>query len=156
MTGPAAADHRTLDLPCRYYRVYTDLDVPCEERTFGFVERTLPLPAARTALVLVDVWATHYIDSWLERAGRVTRERIVPLLEAVRQAGVTVIHAPSPWIVERHHREAMPPALPPGPPATWPPASFRGIFRSGASCTCSTPGSPPTGASSAGTTASSP
>ncbi len=82
---------RTLDLPCRYYRVYTDEDVPCREADFGFVERRLPLPAPQTALVLVDVWATHYIDSWFERAARITRERIVPLAQAFHAAGHAVL-----------------------------------------------------------------
>lgn len=124
---------RTLDLPCRYYRVYTGFEVPCDERNFGFVERRLAVPVAQTALVLVDVWATHYIDSWLERARTVTREKLVPVLNAARKAGMTVIHAPSPWVVERHHPEAMPPPPPPKPtdPDPWPPSAFRGIYRSG-------------------------
>ncbi|MEW6754135.1 MAG: isochorismatase family protein [Candidatus Latescibacterota bacterium] len=135
VTSPAHP-RRILTLPCRYYRVYTDLSVPCHEANFGFVERTLPLPVAQTALVLVDVWATHYVDSWLERASRVTRERLVPLLKAVRGAGVTVIHAPSPYVVERHHPDSMPPPssapAPPGSPSPcWPPPAFRGIYRTG-------------------------
>ena len=44
-----------LSLPCRYYRVYTDLDVPSVETNFQFVERELPLSIGQTALVLVDV-----------------------------------------------------------------------------------------------------
>lgn len=123
---------RILDLPCRYYRVYTDEDVPCREENFGFVERRLPLPAAQTALVLVDVWATHYIDSWLERAAHITREKIVPLVDAARAAGVLVVHAPSPFVVERHHAAAMPPPVPADEPASWPPVDFRGIYRGGA------------------------
>ena len=67
-----------LDLPCRYYRVYTGPDVPCDEANFHFVERDLSVPVDQAALVLVDVWSTHYIDSWLKRATEVTQERIVP------------------------------------------------------------------------------
>jgi len=77
-----------LSIPCRYYRVYTDADVPCDETNFHFVKRTLPVPVAEAALVLVDVWSTHYIDSWLARARQVTQEKIVPLLEAARRIGV--------------------------------------------------------------------
>ncbi|MFH1569588.1 MAG: isochorismatase family protein, partial [Gemmatimonadota bacterium] len=102
-----------------------------------------PVPVGQAALVLVDVWATHYIDSWLARAAQVTRERIAPLLAAARAAGLTVIHAPSPYVVERHHQECMPkvagagtrpaPAGPgtAAPGSEWPPARFRGIYRSG-------------------------
>ena len=122
-----------LNLPCRYYRVYTDPDTPCDEGNFHFVERDLPLPVDQTALVLVDLWSTHYIDSWLERATQVTRERIVPLLQAARQAGMTVVHAPSPRVVESFHPESMPSPVP-GQPAggpEWPPPEFRGVYRSG-------------------------
>jgi hypothetical protein len=52
-----------LNIPCRYYRVYTDPDVPCVEANFHHVERRLPIPIEQAALVLVDVWSTHYIDS---------------------------------------------------------------------------------------------
>lgn len=111
--------------------MYTDPDVPCDEQNFGFVERRLPVPVAQSALVLVDVWSTHYIDSWLQRAAQVTREKIVPLLRAACQTGMTIIHAPSPRVVESHHPESMPPAAPPAPASDWPPAACRGIYRSG-------------------------
>jgi len=122
-----------LNLPCRYYRVYTDPDVPCDEGNFHHVERDLSLPLDQTALVLVDVWSDHYIDSWRERAAAITRQRIVPLPQAARDAGMMVIHAPSPRIVESDHPEFMP-APEPGQPQDapeWPPAEFRGIYRSG-------------------------
>lgn len=121
---------RVLDLPSRYYRVYTDPDLPCVESNFGFVERRLPLPVAQTALVLVDIWSTHYIDTWLARAQDVTREKVVPLLEAARQMGMTVIHGPSPFIAKRYKEEPKAPSAPPTGP-DWPPRAFRGIYRSG-------------------------
>jgi nicotinamidase-related amidase len=121
----------TLNIPSRYYRVYTNSDVPCDEQNFQFVEKTLSIPAEQAALVLVDVWSTHYIDSWLNRATEITQQKIVPMLEAARNAGVTVIHAPSPRVVESHHPENMPPAQEPSPapPQKWPPADFRGLYR---------------------------
>ena len=122
-----------LNLPCRYYRVYTDADVPCDEENFEFVERDLSIPLDQTALVLVDVWSDHYIDSWRKRATEVTHQRIVPLLQAARRVGMLVIHAPSPRIVESDHPESMPAPTPTQPEDTpeWPPAQFRGIYRSG-------------------------
>ena len=90
------APRRIVDVPCRYYRVYTDPGVPCEEHRFHFVERTLPVPADEAALVLVDVWSVHYIDTWLQRAAAITRERIVPL-RAARPGSPD----PSPYITER-------------------------------------------------------
>jgi nicotinamidase-related amidase len=118
-------------LPCRYYRVYTDESVPCDEANFHFVERTLPVPVAEAALVLVDVWSTHYIDSWLARARQVTQEKIVPLLEAARRIGMTVIHAPCPQVADRYGPAPSPAAAPERPRSDWPPSAFRGIYRGG-------------------------
>ena len=124
-------DSGVLEIPCRYYRVYTDPDVPCREQNFHFVERNLSIPVAQAALVLVDVWSTHYIDSWLQRAAEMTRTKIVPLLRAASRLGMTIVHAPSPYVVERHHPESMPPSAPAAPASDWPPPAFRGIYRSG-------------------------
>ncbi len=122
---------KTLNIPARYYRVYTDKNVPCNEENFHFVEKTLPIPAEQAAIVLVDVWSTHYIDSWLNRATQITQQKIVPLIEAARSIGLTIIHAPSPRVVESHHPECMPPQQDPTPthPQLWPPATFRGLYR---------------------------
>ena len=131
---------RALSLPCRYYRVYTDPDVPCVEKNFGFVHRTLPLPVEQTALVLVDVWSTHYIASWLARAAAVTRGKIVPALDAARRIGMTVIHGPSPFVADRYARAPAPfseDTVGSGSGShgdghgEWPPADFRGIYRGG-------------------------
>lgn len=123
---------RVLSLPCRYYRVYTDEDVPCVESNFQHVERELAIPVQQAAIVLVDVWSTHYIDSWLRRGEEITQTRIVPLLEAARGAGMTVIHGPSPAVAERY--SPAPPAEPidsSAPAPDWPPADFRGVYRDG-------------------------
>lgn len=67
-------------------------------REAEFERRSLhwSLAASRAALVLVDVWSEHYVASHLERGGRITRERIVPLADTFRRLGATVVHAPSP------------------------------------------------------------
>jgi nicotinamidase-related amidase len=94
------------------------------------VERNLPLPVEQTALVLVDLWSTHYIESWLQRAQEVTEAKIVPTLRAARKIGMTVIHGPSPMVADRYVSAPKASAL-----ATvglnWPPPAFRGIYRSG-------------------------
>lgn len=124
-------DETLLSLPCRYYRVYTDPDTACVERHFHFVERDLPLPVAQTALILVDVWSTHYIDSWLARSRQITQEKIVPLLAAARGIGMTVIHAPCPQVADRYTSAPRSAPAPPNPRPDWPPPAFRGIYRSG-------------------------
>jgi nicotinamidase-related amidase len=121
-----------LHLPCRYYRVYTDPDVPCVEANFHHVERSLPIPVEQAALVLVDVWSTHYIDSWLQRAGEVTRSQIVPLLEAARRVGMTIVHAPSPQVAKKYGAPPSAPVASRRSPDDWPPAEFRGLYRAGA------------------------
>lgn len=122
---------QTLNIPARYYRVYTDPEVTCNEENFHFVEKQLPIPTEQSALVLVDVWSTHYIDSWLQRATQITQEKIVPLLNVARKLGITVIHAPSPSVVEPQHPECMPETQPQPVHQQWPPAEFRSIYRQG-------------------------
>ncbi|MDE2728560.1 MAG: hypothetical protein OXI19_11100, partial [Gemmatimonadota bacterium] len=87
-----------LDLKVRYFQDSTPADVPCREEHFIRREFRMSLPVEQTALVLVDLWNTHFIDSWIERAARVTREAIVPAIEMSRKAGLPVIHAPSPEV----------------------------------------------------------
>src|SRR5215210_1539347 len=120
-----------LNLPCRYYRVYTDPGVPCVEENLHHVERSLPVPVAEAALLLVDIWNTHYIESWLQRAAQVTRDRIVPLLAAAPQVGMMVIHGPSPPVARRYSGPPPPPGRAPNPAPDWPPPAFRGIYRTG-------------------------
>jgi nicotinamidase-related amidase len=117
----------TLNLPCRYYRVYTDAGVACVESNFRHVERMLPIPAEQAALVLVDIWSTHYIDSWFERASEVTRKQIVPVVDAARRIGMLVVHAPSPSVSKKYGAVATPAA--PRSRRKWPPDSFRGMYR---------------------------
>lgn len=81
-----------LNIPCRYYRVYTDPGVPCREEQFHFVEKVLPIPVEQAALVVVDVWATHYIESMLERARPIIEEKIPCLLNHRAGAGTLPRH----------------------------------------------------------------
>ena len=62
----------------------------------------MPLPVDETALVLVDLWNVHFIESWIARAARITKECVVPVLDAARQAGLTIVHAPSPPVAEQY------------------------------------------------------
>ena len=80
----------TLDLPVRYFQDSTPDGVPCREEHFIRREVGMALPLEQTALVLVDLWDNHFIESWLERATRVTREGVVPVIEAARRAGLQV------------------------------------------------------------------
>ena len=44
----------------------------------------MSFPLEQTALVLVDVWNVHFIESWIERASKITREVILPILGVAR------------------------------------------------------------------------
>ena len=86
----------TLTMSVRYFQDSTPDHVPCREENFVRREVVMALPLAHTALVLVDVWDNHFIESWLERATKIAKEAVVPVLQAARGAGITVVHAPSP------------------------------------------------------------
>ncbi|NUQ00962.1 MAG: isochorismatase family protein [Armatimonadetes bacterium] len=125
-----------LSLPVRWHPTVTAEEVDCREENGSYLERVWPLPAGQSALVMVDCWDTHPIESHLERSGQIAREVIAPLREACRAVGVTIIHAPSPpqaRLYEQWTRYAAEAELgwsSGGAPEPWPPAEFR--QRSGA------------------------
>ena len=85
-----------LTLQARYFQDSTPEGVPCREESFVRREVEMRLPVEQTALVLIDMWDRHFIESWIERAASITTQFVVPALAAARQAGIHVIHAPSP------------------------------------------------------------
>ena len=116
---------RTLDLRVRYFQDSTPIEVPCREENFIRREITMPLPVEQTAFVLVDVWNVHFIESWIERAKTVTVDAIVPALNAARDAGLTIVHAPCPEVAGQFpqlNRHTLPEIQ---SPPDWPPAEFR-------------------------------
>lgn len=116
---------KSLNLRVRYFQDSTPADVPCRETAFIRRELDMRLPIEETSLVLVDVWNVHFIESWIERAAQITADCIVPVLDAARRTGLTIVHAPSPPVAEQYrqlqrHKPPEPSAEP-----TWPPAVFR-------------------------------
>lgn len=118
----------TLHLPVQYFQ-----DAPAEGlswREEHFIRRSVDfdLPVQQTALVLVDLWDNHFIESWLERAEKVTKESVVPVIDAVREAQMLVVHAPSPSVTPAYsdhvarHAPTSPTAAPSEP--AWPPPEF--------------------------------
>ena len=88
-----------LNLKVRYFVDSTPADVPCREENFMRRELDFPLPLEKTALVLIDLWNKHHIDSWIERAAKMARDVTVPLIDRAREVGITVIFAPSPDVL---------------------------------------------------------
>lgn len=116
---------KTLDLRVCYFQDSTPADEPCVETAFIRREFEMPLPIDETALVLVDLWNVHFIESWIERAARITKECVVPVLDAARQAGLTIVHAPSPPVAEQYPQLQRHKPPEPSTPSAWPPAAFR-------------------------------
>lgn len=117
-----------LKLRVRYFQDSTPADIVCRESEFIRRQIQMNLPVEKTALVLVDVWNVHFIESWLERASKITLDAVVPALEAARDAGLTIIHAPCPEVARQfpQHLPNMPSSLTPtSPEPDWPPAAFR-------------------------------
>ena len=113
-------------LPVRYYRHHTDPGVPCVEANFQYAQHTLHIPTDQAALVLVDVWDVHPVASHLARTDEITRTRIVPVVRAARQAGVTIVHARSPSVAQKDAQSTRyAQAARREPAATnWPPPQF--------------------------------
>ena len=116
---------KTLDLRVRYFQDSTPADVPCREPAFIRREFEMPLPVAETALVLVDLWNVHFIESWIERAAQITTECVVPIIDAARGVGLTIVHAPSPSVAAQYPQLKRHKPPEPSAPLVWPPSDFR-------------------------------
>ena len=118
-------------LPCRYCRLGWDEGVPNREEHFSLAEQTFRLPTEQCALVLVDCWDRHYVESHLERTNRIIAERIAPAIEACHRAGIAAIHAPSPPMARKYPQwvayasDAELGFAPASPSPEWPPPDFR-------------------------------
>ena len=114
-----------LDLKVQYFQDSPPEGLPYREEHFIRRAVQMPLPVEQTALVLVDMWDNHFIESWLERAVQITKEKVAPALEAARAAGLTIVHATSPPVAEQFEqlKRHVPPV--PSPPPAWPPDNFR-------------------------------
>ncbi len=111
----------------RYYRWYVDPGVEWVETNTDYAHLDWTIPLNQAALVLVDVWDHHYLKDTEARAEAVIDEKLVPLLHRCRDAGMTVIHAPSPPHAVRHPNwvNAGRASTATAKPADWPPPAFR-------------------------------
>ena len=104
-------------------------DLPFREEHFGYRFNDLKVPPEQAGIVLVDCWDIHITASHVERTSQICRERIKPVLDACREIGVTVIHAPSPNVAHkfpqwlRYAGDSELVSQPQSAPA-WPPEDF--------------------------------
>ncbi|MGB9717913.1 MAG: cysteine hydrolase family protein [Thermoproteota archaeon] len=96
-----------LKIPARYYRLYLE-EKPygCLEGDFHYFQELLEIPVVESALILVDCWSIHYCESYLSRSRKIIEEKIVPVVEAARETGVTVVHAPSSNVAEKYSQSS--------------------------------------------------
>lgn len=123
----------TFDLEVEYYHMPQRAGV--DEADFRRACLHWALPVKQAALVLVDMWSEHYVQSHLARGGRITQDCIVPLMHMFRRTDATVVHAPSPDCAPRYqHLLTRVEGTPTGPAVPeraqplfpdWPPADFR-------------------------------
>lgn len=120
---------KSFELDVRYYHLTRKAYM--EEKDFHLNTLQFEFPVDQVALIQVDVWSDHYVSTHLERGGDITRNRIVPLAEAFRKIGATVIHAPSPDCAKRYDAWTQYASdvemfgRPSTPRDDWPPADFR-------------------------------
>lgn len=117
-------------LQVRYQRHAPDEGTPYVESNFHRATAEWSLDPAEAALVMVDCWSIHPIETHQQRAERICTELIAPVAAACRRAGITVVHAPSPpqaRLYPQWTRYASDDELfgKPGEPPAWPPEEFR-------------------------------
>jgi nicotinamidase-related amidase len=122
-----ADNDRTISIKPRYHRWYVDPGVEWLETNTRSANLDWKIPVSQTALILVDVWQRHYIKDTQARAEIIINSKILPLLASIRNAGIHIIHAPSPEIAVTHPNwvriQTMEEVFP--TPDEWPPAEFR-------------------------------
>ena len=100
--GQEKSDNRFLNIKPRYYRWHVDPGVEWLETNTGYATLDWKIPLSQTALVLVDVWQRHYIKDTEERGEKIIVNTLVPLMSRCRNAGLQIIHAPSPPVARQH------------------------------------------------------
>ena len=108
-----------LKLPIRYFQIAQlygpGMPPSCEE---GHHERTIEKPVSRTGLVLVHCWNLGENDGpyptgpdahmpgkagdWVPTAREIIRDRIKPVVDAARQAGMEIFHLAQPKYAPRY------------------------------------------------------
>jgi nicotinamidase-related amidase len=117
-------------LPVRYFSMHNSGPDDIRESNTRYTHVVWEIDPAESALVLVDFWTTHILESHLRRCEQVIERNIAPLLPVARKAGFTVVYGPGFNIAKKYpgwERYADEAELDPPPtkPPDWPPESFR-------------------------------
>ena len=112
----------------RYHRWHVDPGVEWVESNTSHAHLQWTLERRHCALVLLDVWNQHYLKDTQARAEGIVQQRLLPLVAASRQAGLPIVHAPSPNQAKEHDQWLQLPGWdePSWPDDdSWPPSDFR-------------------------------
>lgn len=102
-----------------------------EEKDFHLKTLCREFLVDQIALIQVDVWSDHYVGTHLQRGRDITLQRIIPVAQAFRDIGATVIHAPSPTCAKQYEAwtqfagDYEVSGRPSPARDDWPPADFR-------------------------------
>ena len=114
----------------RYYRWHVDPGVEWTEANTRYANLNWEVPLEQCALVLVDVWNSHYLKETLERTEKAMVDHVMPTVEAARASKMPIIHCPAPGLAETHPNwvKLIPPdeSIPGPVDPEWPPPGFRG------------------------------
>ena len=116
-----------IEVPARRYLTHAKADEASVEANFRYEEKVLHIETDQTALILVDCWDHHYIESHLRRAKEIVGTRLAPFAGFCRNAGILVVHAPGLGVADRYTDWMENPEdwdRDPAPP-DWPPEEFR-------------------------------
>jgi len=114
-----------LQIKPRYYRWHVNHGIEWLETNTGYAKLDWEIPISQTALVLVDVWNHHYLKDIEARSEVIIREKLVPLVNVCRKAGLQIIHAPSPDIAKEESKWVKIPIQSLQHTDDWPPYEFR-------------------------------
>jgi hypothetical protein len=78
---------RNVNLPLRYWPDSSEGTAPIREGDLRVQTASADLRLSECALVLVDLWNEHFIESWVERAGRVMKDQVVPVIQNLVPTG---------------------------------------------------------------------
>ena len=119
---------KTIHIQPRYHRWHVDPGIEWTEANTRHAQLDWHVPVQQLALVLIDVWNSHYLRETAERSEAIIAQRLTPLVRAGRGAGWPIVHAPSPelaraapgWIGKDRQ-----PRVKAEEEKAWPPAAFR-------------------------------
>lgn len=119
---------KTIRFRPRYHRWHVDPGVDWVESNTTHAHLDWTVPRDQCALVLLDVWNQHYVKDTQARAEAIVQQRLRPLVDRCRQAGLPIVHAPSPPQAQAHAQWLQLPGWdePSWPQDdSWPPQAFR-------------------------------